>query len=172
MPLHLATSHSAFKGKLQEHKALMQVPLRHAIQVSSQMSVRNDTSSKIYLQHRQRSNKVVVEDWILLIIIFPFGFLDTGKKGMYSRIIWHNRQEQDCTRRRIVHGDSQIDGFKKPTNMVLWRFTPNQCSKIQWHSCPGKSLSIMLGPHTTNLLVFVSNLYIFWSQGILTHMTY
>lgn len=64
MPLHLPTSHPAFKGKLQGTQGPnASSPETCDISELSDVSMEiRDTSRKINLQHRQRSNKEVAED--------------------------------------------------------------------------------------------------------------
>lgn len=98
MPLHLATSHPAFKGKLQEHKALMQVPPRHAIQLSSQMSVRNDAVRFIFNTDRDPTKQLLKTE-IYLSSFSPSASQRQGKRGCIAGlfgIIDRNRTVQEA----------------------------------------------------------------------------
>lgn len=84
------------KANSKEHKALVQVPLRHGIRVSSQMSVWKSMTQAvkfIFNTDRDPTKKLLKPESYLSTVIFPFSFLETGKKGVYSRITWHSRHE-------------------------------------------------------------------------------
>lgn len=93
-----------------------------------------------FIFNTDRSNREGAEFWIFWILLtdshFPLQLLKRDKKGVYGRIIWDERQEQDCTRSRIICGGSHTRGFKKATTWCS-EVQQNPCSRIRWHSCPG-----------------------------------